>query len=223
MAKKLLLALIFCSILSSCGFQIIYREAEGENQSSYEKELATIRIQKEGGRLSQEVRNALKDSFNPDYIDVEPKYILQLNISKGISGTFITVTGASGRNRVTLTLEYTLLDATTGKTLSTGIATVSDNYDVQINRYGTYVAEDYARSNLAKIAATDIRNLLVNDLIELKKNGNKKQKMHLVNGVYPEEKTKEEKEKLAAENAEISCSGAELKVPEDINDSRPYK
>ncbi len=210
MAKKTLLALLFCLIISSCGFQVIYREGEADNKTSYEQELATIRIQKDSGRLTQELRNALKDTFNPDYIEEEPKYILVLNMVKGVGGTFITATGASGRNRVNLTIDYQLKDAKTGEIVSIGSTVVNDNYDVQVNRYGTYVAEDYARSNLVKIAALNIRNLLVNDLIELKKNTPHDPNEPLTNGVYTDLKTKEKQQKIAAET---SCTGTDLEVP----------
>jgi hypothetical protein len=46
---------------------------------------------------------------------------------------------------------------------------VNDSYDVTANRYGTYVAGEYVLSNLTKIAAQNIRNSLVNDLIEAKR------------------------------------------------------
>ena len=84
---------------------------------------------------------------------------------------------------------------------------------MQLNRYGTYIAEDYARSNLVKIAALNIRNLLVNDLIELKKNGDKEMDEHLTNGVYTDEKIKEKDAKLVAE---AGCTGNELDIPETL-------
>ena len=207
--ELIITALIFCT-LTSCGFQVIYREADAETKTSYEQELATIRIQKDSGRLTQELRNALKDTFNPDYIEAEPKYILVVNMGRSVGGTFITATGASGRNRVTLTIDYQMKDAKTGKIVSIGSTVVNDNYDVQTNRYGTYVAEDYARSNLVKIAALNIRNLLVNDLIELKKNGDQERDEPLTNGVYTDEATKEKQKKIAADT---SCTGADLDLP----------
>ena len=213
MAKKIFFIPLICLLISSCGFRVIYREGDAENNSSYEQELATIRIQKDSGRLTQELRNALKDTFNPDYIDVEPKYILSLDMTKSVGGTFITSTGASGRNRVTLTINYTLKDAKTGDIVSIGSTVVNDNYDVQTNRYGTYVAEDYVRSNLVKIAAINIRNLLVNDLIELKKNTPHDPEEPLTNGVYTSLETKKKQAKIAAET---SCTGTELDIPDTL-------
>lgn len=154
--------------LTSCGFTVIYKENDLSNYS-YEQELAGIRIQKDRGRATQELRDALKDVLNPDMLKVEPKYILIVNMTRSISGTFITVTGASGRNKVTISINYTLLLAKTGKVIAAGSTYVNDNYDVQSNRYGTYVAEDYVASNLTKVVAQNIRNLLVNDIIEIKK------------------------------------------------------
>ncbi len=156
----------------SCGFQVIYDEKK--TGISYEKELAAIKIQKSEGRLSQEIRNSLYDLFNPDLIKVEPKYILVLNISESISSTFLTSTGASGRNKVTLNVSYNFIDFKTGKKISSQKISVSDNYDVQINRYATEEAEEYTKSNLSKIAAQNIRNFLVNDIIEFNKKENLK-------------------------------------------------
>ncbi len=157
--------MIFCG---SCGFQIIYRENQGDS-ISYEKELSTIRIKKTAGHLAQELRAALKDSFNPDYLESEPKYFLVVNIKKSVTGTFITFTGASGRNKVILDVDYELRDIKTGELLAIGTTIASDNYDVTKNRFGTYTAEDYVGLNLTKIVAQNIRNLLVNDLIEITK------------------------------------------------------
>ncbi len=168
MSKKFLLIIAIFFVLSSCGFQVIYRDNDSE-KISYEKELSTIRIQKSAGRLSQELRVSLLDLLNPDNLANDPKYILTLNQDKSISGTFITFTGASGRNKVTLSITYKLIDAQTGEIVGTNSTIVNDNYDVQTNRYGTYVADAYATSNLVKVAALNIRNLLVNDFIEINK------------------------------------------------------
>jgi hypothetical protein len=206
--SKFLLFIFLSSILFACGFQVIYREPDISNKSAYEEELASIRIQKDSGRLTQELRNAVKDALNPDYIESDPRYVLSMSLTKGVAGTFITSTGASGRNKVILTIEYRLYDAINGRLLSTGVTTVNDNYDVQTNRYGTYVAEEYVRSNLVKVAALNIRNLLVNDLIEIKKASDPDEV--LVNGVYDDEKTKAKQAKLAAQT---SCVEAQFDTP----------
>ncbi len=170
--KKFLGSIFLLLIISSCGFQIIYRENDLK-KASYEKELASIRIQKDSGRLTQELRSAIKDTINPDFLQEDAKYILILSLSKGASGTFITSTGASGRNRITLSVAYQLKNIETGEISAKGVTFVADNYDVQENRFGTYTADQYASSNLVKVAAQNIRNSLVNDLIEIRKKDEK--------------------------------------------------
>ena len=162
--------------LCSCGFQVIYKDTGNDADISYINELAAIRIKKDRTRANQELQNNLYDIINPDYTKVEPKYFLILTLTEAISPTFITITGSSGRNRLALTVSYVLKNLETAETISEGHTTVNDNYDVSSNRYGSYTAENYVRSNLTKIAAQNTRNSLVNDFIELKKTCDEKKK-----------------------------------------------
>ena len=162
-----LLFIIFC--LGACGFQVIYKDHKEGNATSYVEELAAVRIKKNRTHLDQTLKNNLYDLLNPDYIKVEPKYFLELKISRTLSSTFISSTGASGRNKVTLLINYELKNLETAAIISVGSTTVNDNYDVTSNRYGTYSAENYVDANLTKIAAQNIRNSLVNDFIETRK------------------------------------------------------
>ncbi len=167
MPKIFLILLLFS--LSACGFQVIYKEHKNDLDLSLTKEMAAIRIKKDRVRLSQELKNNLYDLLNPDSIKNEPKYILTLDTKETISSTFTTTTGASGRNKMTLDVAYQLHNLQNGDLISSGSTSVNDNYDVTTNRYGTYVSEEYVKSNLTKIAAQNIRNSLVNDFIEVKK------------------------------------------------------
>ena len=169
MIRKIFVIFVIFAI-TSCGFQAIYSNSGEKSGSSYEKELAAIKIQKDTGRLSQEIRNSLYDLFNPDSLQVEPKYILVLKISNSTTSTFTTTTGSSGRNRVIIDVSYELIDIKTGKSFAQGSSSVSDNYDVQNNRFGTYTADEYTKLNVTKVAAQNIRNFLVNDIIEYHKN-----------------------------------------------------
>ncbi len=154
--------------LCNCGFQVIYKDRK-EADISYIHELASIRIKKDRNRLAQELKNNLYDLLNPDYLKVDAKYFLTLTIQESLSPTFISLTGASGRNKITLNITYELKNLVNAAVISSGSTSVNDNYDVSSNRYGTYSAENYVRNNLTKIAAQNIRNSLVNDLIEAKK------------------------------------------------------
>lgn len=163
--SKIILILLFQ--LSACGFQVIYKDEKGNLSQAHE--LAAIRIKKDRNRVSQEFKNNLYDILNPDDIKVEPKYFLILNIKKTVSATFITLTGASGRNKVTISADYELQNLENAAVISRGKTTVNDSYDVTANRYGTYVSEDSVQNNLTEVAAQNIRNSLVNDFIEARK------------------------------------------------------
>jgi len=167
--RKLLAILALSFFLQSCGFHVIYKERGDSQEISYISELSSIRIKKDRDRISQLLKNNLYDLLNPDYKKSESKYFLILQIEESISPTFITLTGSSGRNKITLKIYYTLKKLDDASMISQGETSVNDNYDVSDNRYGTLKAEDYIKDNLTKLAAQNIRNSLVNDLIEYHK------------------------------------------------------
>jgi len=168
-ALKKTFGILLILTFSACDFQVIYKEKVRGVGITYAQDLSAIRIKKDRTKLSQELKNNLYDILNPDYIKSEPKYFLILTAKSGISSTFTTFTGASGRNRVTLDVTYILKNLDNATTISSGTTSVNDNYDVTTNRYGTYNAEQYILTNLTKIAAQNIRNSLVNDFIETRK------------------------------------------------------
>jgi len=145
----------------------MYRDEE--SHLSYETDLAAIRIKKNRTKLDQKLKNNLYDALNPDQLNIEAKYFLILDIQETISPTFITITGASGRNQITLTVKYQLKNLENAKTISSGSSSANDSYNVTVNRYATFTAEEYLRENLTKLLAQSIRDSLVNDFIEIKK------------------------------------------------------
>lgn len=155
--------------LSSCGFQVIYKPRDKNVEISHIEELAAIRIEKDRSLLGQKMKNNLYDALNPSNDKVEAKYFLILKTSDEISPTYITTTGASGRNRVTLSVNYTLKSLKNAVVISTGSTSISDNYNVTTNRYATHQAENYVRNNLTTIAAQNIRNSIVNDFVEARR------------------------------------------------------
>ncbi|MBU6339223.1 MAG: hypothetical protein KGQ36_04530 [Rickettsiales bacterium] len=197
MLRKILIILIITNTFS-CGFQAAYKEINNsESQNfSYENELAAIRIKKDRTKLDQDLKNNIYDLLNPDNIAAEPKYFLILKAKKIISSTFTTATGSSGRNKIYLDVSYELKDLTTAETISTGQTIVNDNYDVTSNRFGTYSADEYVQLNITKVAAQNIRNSLINDLVELKKKKEKQALKELQEKKELEELEQRKKEKL---------------------------
>lgn len=162
---KRALAIVTLSILSfSCGFQVIYKDQYVEN--SMANHLASIAIRKERNQLAQTLKNNVYDILNPDYIKTESKYFLEMKIESSVGPTFTNSSGGSGRNKVTLKVSYTLKNIKTAQIISAGATEVFDSYDVSSNRFATYTADEFVKENLTKIVAQNIRNSIVNDLVE---------------------------------------------------------
>jgi LPS-assembly lipoprotein len=170
-----IITIFFLTLITySCGFKSVYNlENKISNTDNYEEELAAIKIKKESKRINQVLRNNLEDALNPDDIKVETKYSLEITLVKSLSSTFITSTGASGRNKVILNANYKLIDLASGKTIATGISTANDDFDVETRRFANYITQEAIELNLTKIIAKNIRNLLVGDITSFIKNGRK--------------------------------------------------
>lgn len=163
--KKLIISLLLIN-LTSCGFQVIYKDQFDE--TSIANKLASIKIKKNREQLHQKLKSNLLDVLNPDNIKVEPKYLLEVTFSAKTSPTFTNITGASGRNKLSIIANYDLRSLDNLRVVSDGKTEVYDSYDVDINRYGTYSAEEFVKENLTKVIAQNIRNLIVSDLTDEK-------------------------------------------------------
>jgi hypothetical protein len=171
--KNLSAFLLVVFLTSSCGFHSIYNienDIPGEvDERSYKQELAAIKIVEKRKYINQQLRNNLEVVLNPDEIKNEPKYLLNVDLTKTLTSTFTTTTGASGRNKVTLTADYQLKDIATGKVISIGSTTARDDFDVQSRRFANYNVEEAIAVNLTKIIAQNIRNLLMSDILNKNK------------------------------------------------------
>ena len=125
-------------MVPSCGFKSIYN-TDDRILECYSQELASIRIKKERKQINQILRNHLEETLNPDNIKTEPKYLLTINLSKSISSTFITSTGASGRNKIILNASYELKDLKSGTIVGSGSVSDKDDFDVEDRRFANYI------------------------------------------------------------------------------------
>lgn len=151
---------------SSCGFNAIYNDNKiSENSKSYNQELASIKVQTIRKKLNQDLKNNLEDILNPDGIEVASKYLINITLNRGTSGTFVTSTGSAGRNKVTLTANYQLTNLESGELIATGSTFATDDFNIGTNRFANYTSEETIASNLTIILAKNIRNLLINDIV----------------------------------------------------------
>lgn len=159
---KKYLRIIALIILSSCGFEPIYKVG---NNAQYDEILASIQVVEKKSRLSQVLRLNLTKSLNPNNLEQEKKYLLYTEIKQQVGSTFIKPSGSSGRNKVILTVKYRLLDISNNELVIKGLTNAQDDYDVEDRRFANYIAQEEISLNLTKIVAQNIRDLLIKDLI----------------------------------------------------------
>ena len=164
MQKLLLIGLLF---FSSCGFQTIYGSGNkiSANSKAYEEELASIKINIARSKLNQDLKNNLQQVLNPNEIEIQPKYLIKIDLKKSIASTFTTDTGSSGRIKVILDSNYRLFDIESEELIATGKVNAKDDYDLGDNRFANYATEESIASNLTLIVAQNIRNLLIRDIV----------------------------------------------------------
>ncbi len=165
--KQKIIFLIGLLLLPSCGFHSIYQSGNkiSNESKAYNEELASIEIEIARKKINQDLENNLKKILNPDEIKVSPKYLIKISLNKSLTSTFTNPTGASGRNKVILTANYKLKDLSSGEIIATGTVSAKDNFDVGDKRFANYIAEDSIASNLTLIIAQNIRDLLINDIV----------------------------------------------------------
>jgi len=163
------LLIIILILLSSCGFQSVYKlsnEIPGVENENYKTELAAVDVKKERKYINQQLRNNLQDVLNPDKITVTPKYLLTVNLEKSLTSTFTTSIGSSGRNKVILNATYSLKSLESGDVIAIGNVTAQDDFDVQNKRFANYITQETIEINLTKIIAQNIRNSLIRDIAQ---------------------------------------------------------
>jgi hypothetical protein len=153
--------------LTSCGLHPIYKtDNKISNQSqSYQRELASITVYVTRKKLNQNLKNNLEKVLNPEDIKTDPKYLISITLSRSLSSTFTNFTGSSGRNKVTLIADYELKDLSSGDIIARGVTTAKDDFDVKDKIFANYIAEDVIADNLTLIIARNIRDLLINDIV----------------------------------------------------------
>ncbi|MDA7705094.1 hypothetical protein N8772_01270 [Rickettsiales bacterium] len=162
--KFLIITLFF---LNSCGFTPIYYNFDSDSKDyNYHEKLTLVKIKKYRSDIDYKLHDHLTKILNP-YNNIEDKkYILDIKLTDQISSTFTTSTGSSGRNKITLNANYQLIDIKSGDILGSGRASESGDFDVGNKRFANYTTQEETKLYLTKLIATDIRNMIINDLYQ---------------------------------------------------------
>lgn len=162
---KVILTILILNLATNCGFTPIYKNSSLENGINYEEKLAAIKFQTKRKRINQKLRINLEKNLNPKKIITDKKYLLEIDLEKSIHGTIINRTGSSGRNKVILTANYQLTRISDGEIISKGFTRANDDFDVEDKRFANYTLQEQIELNLTDLIAQNIRNSLINDLL----------------------------------------------------------
>ncbi len=148
--KKILSAVGFCFIVSSCGFQPMYggySDASGQEQH-IRSQLTQIHIENIPNREGQFLRNALIDNFYRDGRPSDPLYILKISpIQERIVDLDITKASDTTRSQLHLTANMTLIDAQTHESVLTRKLSAISSFNVLGSEFATRVSEKNTREN----------------------------------------------------------------------------
>ncbi|MFT6106504.1 MAG: hypothetical protein ACJATL_000736 [Rickettsiales bacterium] len=161
-----ILLLLSVLIIPSCGFHTIYSDNRISSQSkAYNEELASITVKVSRDKINQDLKNNLEDVLNPGNIEIDQKYIINISLNRSTGSSIITSTGSAGRQKVILAAKYRLRDFHSGELIATGDVVADDDFDVENKLFANYSAENAIASNLTLVIARNIRNMLINDIV----------------------------------------------------------
>jgi len=136
------LALGLPLLLAGCGWTPLYADPETGPANA---ELRAIKLYPIPDRTGQRLERALRESFNPDGLPTEQRYLLRVAIQVIREDLGVQSQGLGTRGEVQDIATFTLTNLKTGTQLLTNTIHVSESFDIQANGYSTVVAENDAR------------------------------------------------------------------------------
>lgn len=144
-------------VLSSCQVKPLYALSTGVTQK-----LSEVSFSDATSRIAQEVRNQLIFIAGRGAGETKtPKYTADLSVTSATGGVlYLPSSDTSGAGRTTVTVSFTLKDASSGKVVKSGSRTVTSLVDFPTQEFAKQRAvrdsEDRAAREVAEMVAADI-------------------------------------------------------------------
>ncbi len=152
--SRLLISLVFMSLITACGFQPLY--GEQTQNAKVTGKLASTYVMPIDSREGQFVRNELLDRITPKGIPQRAKYRLQVRLNEGKQGLAIDQDSSTNRYNLTLTAKYTLFAANGKDVIHKGSAQSIASYNVVTSDFANLSAEQNAQKRSALVLAEKI-------------------------------------------------------------------
>lgn len=143
--------------LAGCGFSPLY--GRGANGASPIEELAAIQVEQIPDRSGQILRNSLRDALNPNGLTVPARYRLRIRMTEPRQELALQRNDTVARVGYGVVASYFLLDAS-GRSLTSGNASLTTNFEVSDSQYATLSSRNSARDRVMVQISEDIRDQL---------------------------------------------------------------
>jgi LPS-assembly lipoprotein len=147
-------------LVSGCGFKPLYGKNSASHGPSAMAQFAAIEIPPLADRTGQQMRNLLIDEMHPQGADGTFLYRLNVVIREADVNLGLQQNSTSTRGQVRLTVQYFLIDKTSGKTLLTETVRTSTGYNILINQFSSVISADDARTQGLQTLAEEIADHL---------------------------------------------------------------
>jgi LPS-assembly lipoprotein len=143
--------------LAGCGFHPLYSE---DVQQRLEPALASVRVMPIADRYGQQLELALREAFNPEGLDVKPRYQLRVVVNVTSTDLGIQRDASATRGRVDAYAQLYLSEFPAGKQVYTSRAQSTSSYNILEDAYAAQVADDDAMTRTVRDLAQEITTRL---------------------------------------------------------------
>lgn len=157
--------LLFFMSLQACGFSPVHKDYNPYSSGGTDEHLASIKLGEIGEQKSRP-EQMLKTNLQKElglYDNIRnQKYILDLNLARGLSGLGVKKDKEITRYNITYTANFKLKDITSGKIIKKGKSRITGGYDAVESDFGTYTAQKDIEGRIMDEMAKDIKLRLTN-------------------------------------------------------------
>jgi hypothetical protein len=142
---------------TSCGFTPLYNDGRNVEFLNHIK-IGSIST----GSLPQKLDHVLKIEFEKEFGDVhsvvDPKYILDIKITKGKTSFGSKSDSTTTRMLIVFTMNFTLKDIQTSRVLFSDEVLSYDSFQITDSPYSTFISEE---ENFNRIAQTSVNEMKI--------------------------------------------------------------
>jgi hypothetical protein len=153
------IALIILLLLASCSFTPLHKATEGHYDILSQIKLGSIISSKD-----YIFRNYLIEELNPNRIDSEQKFILDISVSNSTQDLLVQKDTTVSRSKMTVIANYKLKDLK-NKIIKSGEIKSTVGFEQNLSSYSSFTQEKEAYKNALKDIARSLKSPIIVSLL----------------------------------------------------------